>query len=277
MIAPSLTKSAVNQALRSRHTWATTGDRLVGLLWSGPHIQGNEFTTSGSVNIQYRFLGSSGWDEIAAYTDTGLLWSRNLQTEAGYSPNRIRLRWGGARIKDRYRWAEWRGVLEYSNTLVQSYKAYGLEHPEEYVRRASALKVEFRSDTYGDNDAIELELSDLLHAHFHLHLKIGNYNKVGSPLQPNPYIHCPEFTWEFTGQELLMQGNLHQQLGGAELFVAVERVSNESMPRNVSGQFTLEPQSRPHGFVPVYLSGRQIDDSKVWTSPLFITFEGFSS
>ncbi|MEP1077978.1 DUF3604 domain-containing protein [Leptolyngbya sp. PL-A3] len=277
VIAPSLTKSAVNQALRSRHTWATTGDRLVGLLWSGSHIQGDEFTASGSVDIQYRFLGSSGWDEIAAYTDTGLLWSRNLQAESGYSPNRIRLRWGGARIKDRYRWAEWHGVLEYSNTLVQSYQAYGLEHPEEYVRRASPLKLEFRSDTYGDSDAIELELSDLLHARFHLHLQIGSYTKVGSPLKPNPYIHCPEFTWEFTGQELLTQGSLRQELGGAELFVAAERVSNEPMPRDVSGQFTLEPQSRPHGFVPIYLSGRQVDDSKVWTSPLFITFEGFSS
>lgn len=76
---------------------------------------------------------------------------------------------------------------------------------------------------------------------------------------------------------MLTQGNLRQELGGAELFVTVERMSNEPMPHDVSGQFTLEPQSRPHGFVPIYLSGRQADDSKVWTSPLFIAFEGFSS
>jgi hypothetical protein len=65
-------------------------------------------------------------------------------------------------------------------------------------------------------------------------------------------------------------------LGGAELFVAVERVSEKQMPRDLNGEFTLTPQSRSHGFVPVYLSGRQVDDSKVWTSPLFIEFENLS-
>jgi hypothetical protein len=273
VIAPSLTKSAISQALRSRHTWATTGDRLVGLLWSGSQIQGDEFTASEPVEVHYRFLGTTGWDEIVAYTDAGVLWQRNLQAEAGYSPNKIRLRWGGARIRDRYRWAEWRGVLEYTNTLVQSYQVYGLEHPEEYVRRASPLTLEFRSETYGDADAIELELSDLAHARFRLHLQIGSYTKVGSPLQPNPYIHCPEFTWEFTGQQLLEHDDLRQDLGGAELFLAVERISQQEMGRDISGQFIVNPRFSPHGFVPVYLAGRQVDDSKVWTSPLFIEFE----
>jgi hypothetical protein len=273
IISPSLTKSDINHALRSRHTWATTGDRLVALLWSGSYIQGDEFNTSYAVTIHYRLLGNTGWDEIAAYTHNGLLWRRNLQSEAGYAPNKIRLRWGGSRIKDRYRWAEWRGTLEYSNTLVQRYQVYGLEHPEEYVRRAGALKLEFRSDTYGDSDAIELDLSDLLHARFQLKVQIDSYIKVGSPLQRNPYIHCPEFSWEFTGQEILDKGIVRQELGGAELFVAVERLSATPMKTDISGSFILEPQSTPHGFVPIYISGRQVDDSKVWTSPLFIEFE----
>jgi hypothetical protein len=273
IISPSLTKLDINHALRSRHTWATTGDRLVALLWSGSHIQGDELTASGAVTIHYRLLGTSGWDEIAAYTHNGLLWHRNLQSEADYAPNKIRLRWGGSRIKDRYRWAEWRGTLQFSNTLVQSYQPHGLEHPEEYVRRDGPLKLEFSSDTYGDSDAIEMELSDLLHAHFRLYVEIGSYIKVGSPVRRNPYIHCPEFSWEFSGKDLINKGILRQELGGAELFIAVERLSATPMPRDVSGSFILEPQSSPHGFLPIYISGRQVDDSKVWTSPVFITFE----
>jgi hypothetical protein len=270
ILAPSLTRSAINHALRSRHTWATTGDRLVALLWSDDHIQGDEFTASNPVQIHYRLLGTRGWDEIAAYTHAGLLWHRNLQSEAGYAPNRIRLRWGGARIRDRYRSAEWRGRLEYRNTLVQRYQTQGLEHREEYVRRDGPLAIEFRSDTYGDADAIELELSDVSQAQFRLHLQLDSYTKVGNPLQRNPYIHCPEFHWEFTGQEVLAQGTLRQELGGAELFVAVERISSAPMPRDVSGSFTVNPQQTPFGFLPVYLFARQSDDAKVWTSPLFI-------
>lgn len=272
VLAPTLTKAAVNQALRARHTWATTGDRLVALLWSGAQIQGDEFTASEPVTIHYRLLGNQGWDEIQAYTHAGLLWQRNLQAEAGYAANKIRLRWGGARIKDRYRWAAWRGVLRYTHTLVQNYQVYGLEHPEEYVRRDGALALAFSSDTYGDSDAIELELSDLARARFQLQLQIDTYTKVGSPLQRNPYIHCPELTWEFTGEEILAQNGLRQALGGAELFVSVERLSASPLPHEVTGSFVLEPQSSPHGFLPVYLSARQVDDAKVWTSPLFITF-----
>ena len=41
------------------------------------------------------------------------------------------------------------------------------------------------------------------------------------------------------------------------------------MPRDVSGQIQVEPQNGAHGFRPVYFLGRQIDDSKAYTSPLF--------
>ncbi|MBW4590426.1 hypothetical protein G7B40_035090 [Aetokthonos hydrillicola Thurmond2011] len=277
ILAPSLTKAAINQALRSRHTWATTGERIVALLWCNEYIQGDELVANGSVTIHYRFLGTSGWDEIRAYTDQGLLWHRNLQAEAGYAPNRIRLRWGGARIKDRYRSSKWRGVLEYSNTLVESYRAYGLEHPEEYVRQDGSLKLEFCSDTYGDSDTLELELSDLSQARFRLRVEIDSYSKVSSPLQRSPYIHCPEFFWEFKGLDLLEQGCLRQELGGAEMFVTAERLSAKPLAHDLGGSFTLQPMSTSYGFVPIYLFGRQVDDSKAWTSPLFITFTDTNS
>jgi hypothetical protein len=41
----------------------------------------------------------------------------------------------------------------------------------------------------------------------------------------------------------------------------------------VQGSFLLEPRQGRHGFVPLYLMGRQRDDAKAWTSPLFITFK----
>ncbi len=271
ILAPELTKTAINQALRSRHTWATTGDRSVALLWSGAAIQGDEFTATEETIIHYRLLGSVGWDAIAAYTDQGVLWHRNLQAEAGFAPNRIRLRWGGARIKDRYRCASWRGILELRNTQVQHYQVYGLEHPEEYVRRSSANQLEFYSETYGDSDSIELDLSDVSHAHFRLSVQIDGYSKTASPLQRSPYIDCPEFTWEFSGQDVLTHGSLHQALDGADLFVAVERISHQPMPRDVAGHFAIAPLSASSLCLPVYIWGRQVDDGKVWTSPLFIS------
>jgi hypothetical protein len=52
----------------------------------------------------------------------------------------------------------------------------------------------------------------------------------------------------------------------------VERLSDKSMPRDLTGTIDLQATNGPHGFRPVYLAARQIDDAKVWTSAMFITF-----
>jgi hypothetical protein len=123
-------------------------------------------------------------------------------------------------------------------------------------------------------------------------------------------VHHPEAHWQFTGKELLEHGGRslapirlpnaaraslkcepatplratasHSgetkgegsplQLGGADLYVAAERVSQQPLPHDVQGSFLLEPREGRYGFVPLYIMGRQKDDAKVWTSPLFITW-----
>ena len=96
--------------------------------------------------------------------------------------------------------------------------------------------------------------------------------KVGNPLDGNPFIHCPTFDWEITGAELLQAGSLRKDLGGTELFLAVERITDLQLPRDVSGSLEIEPVNGPHGFRPVYFYGCQTDDAKVWTSAMFIDF-----
>jgi hypothetical protein len=243
------------------------------LTTSGKNIQGDEFNSTGSADIQYRFLGDMGWDEIAAYDHNGCFWRRNLQEEKGYSDRHIRLRWGGARIKDRYRWADWKGTITITNGIVNSFKSHGFEHDEETCGRVSPTAIQFRSDTYGDADAIDLDVSNLENCTIKVEGTIDGYVKVGNPLDGSPFVHCPTFEWEMTGKELLEGGNARKELGGTELFLALERMSDNPMPRDVSGTLNVESENGPHGFKPVYFAARQVDDGKVWTSAMFITFK----
>ena len=96
LIAPALTRKAVAEALRARHTFASTGERTFGVLRCGKHLMGDEFEHHGAATLEYRFLGDAGWDEIVAYDHTGEIWRRELQKELGYSQRKIRFRWGGA-------------------------------------------------------------------------------------------------------------------------------------------------------------------------------------
>jgi hypothetical protein len=272
IIADKLDRAAVGRALRARHTFATTGERSIGLTRCGKHMQGDEFSSRGSAGIEYRFLGNTGWDEIAAYDHTGCIWRRDLQREAGYSENRIRVRWGGARIRDRYRWAEWRGTISIINGTINAFAGGGFEHQEESVWRAGPTDIGFRTDTYGDADCAVINLSNLANCRIRVSGRIDSYVKVGNPLEGNPFVHCPTFDWEIAGAELLGAGALRRELGGTDLFLAIERMADSAMPRKVDGSLEIKPGNGPHGFRPVYFYARQADDAKVWTSAMFIEF-----
>lgn len=272
VFAESLDRAAIGAALRARHTFATTGERAALIVRCGAHLQGDAFEQAGPAEIDYRFLGDVGFDEIAAFDHEGLLWRRNLRAEQGFSTTRLRLRWGGARIKDRYRWASWNGRLRVQGAVVRSFAGVGFEHDEENVWRAGPTEIGFRSETYGDSDALELDIDDLAAARLSVEGTIGGFVKVGDPRFPAPFVHAPEFRWEVTGRELIEAGELRLELGGVDLFLAFERLADAPLPRDIAGRFMLEPRNGPFGFRPVYLFGRQRDDAKIWSSAQFITF-----
>ena len=56
------------------------------------------------------------------------------------------------------------------------------------------------------------------------------------------------------------------------MFLAMERMSDSDAPREVTGNFEVSANNGPHGHRPVYVVARQVDDAKIWTSALFITF-----
>ena len=273
VLTDTLDRRSVGQALRARHTWATTGEHSAALVRSGAHWQGDAFVQRGPAKLDYRFLGRAGWEYLAAFDHSGLIWERNLHQELGYADRLVRLRWGGARIRDRYRWASWRGRIRIVNGTIHTFKSSGFEHIEEAAWRTGTTDIEFRSDTYGDADSVEIDVSNLAHAHIIVEGTIDSFVKVGDPLQGNPFAHAPTFRWELSGAELLAQGTTRHELGGTELFLALERLTEQPLPVDLSGSIEVEPLNAPFGFRPVYFFGRQRDDSKVWTSAQFIHFE----
>lgn len=273
VLSDSLDRRSVGEALRARRTWATTGEHSAALVRCGEFWQGDAFTQRGPATLDYRLLGRAGWEYMAAFDHNGLLVERNLHEELGYAERLIRVRWGGARIRDRYRWASWQGRIRIVNGTINNFGAGGFEHVEEAAWRTGATDIEFRSDTYGDADSIEIDVSNLAQARIVIEGTIDGFVKVGDPLQGNPFAHAPTFHWEISGAELLASGTARHELGGTELFLAVERLTDRPLPVDLQGSFEVAPQNAGFGFRPVYVFGRQRDDSKVWTSAQFITFD----
>ena len=93
------------------------------------------------------------------------------------------------------------------------------------------------------------------------------------PLKRNPFVHAPQFSWEISGAELLQAGGLKRDLGGTELFLALERLTEKPLPIDLAGSIEIASENAPFGHRPVYFFGRQRDDSKVWSSALFMKFD----
>jgi hypothetical protein len=264
VLAPGLNRRDVAEALRRRHTWATTGERNVALLTCAEHVQGDELSAAGPLTLKYRLLGQRGWEYVALLDQRGVLWQRDLHRELGFAPDRLRLRWGGARVKDRYRWASWKIDLEVKGSAVGHWTARGFEHPEERARASGRGSFQIERATHGDADELELELVALPDALLTIRATVASFD--GSTSAP--------IEWQVRGHDLLAAGSARRELGGVDLFLAIERVTARALPLVLSGEVPLTPGESGRDARAVYLFARELGDAKVWTSPLFIRADG---
>ena len=270
VLADGFDRAQVGRALRARRTFATTGERAFASLRHGAHWMGE--AVKGSGPLSYRLLGDAGWESVELHDADRVVWRRDLHAELGLSERRVRLTLGGARIKDRYRGAYWSGEIRVTGAVIQDFQAFGFDHPEQTCWRQGATGLAVRTVTHGDTDAIELTLSQLEGCRIEVRFAIGTYVKVGDPLRPPANPHAPEAALVVTGAELREAGRVAATLPGAELEVAVERVSERPLPRDVSGDIDLAPLGLERGVEhPLFVTARQRDQARVWTSAVFLT------
>lgn len=282
VLAERLERGAVAKALRARNTFATTGERLVGLLSTGTgELQGDEVTFTAEeeiVELKYAFYGASGFSSIEAFDASGSIFHRDLIREtATSSPSEwttVRVTWGGARLYDRYREAVWDGEIDTSGAEVLKLKKFGgvSYQPEECITQIQPSSVIFQTHTSGDSDGVDLSFKrDFLPQNIKISGKIGGYVKVGDALKGNPHKAQPTFNLEATLEEALVKGGKSIEIkGGAELFVKVEVVPSEQLPRRVEGSLSFQLR-RAQGSRAVYFVGKEWDGAKVITSPLFFS------
>jgi len=286
VLSPSLERVAVGKALRARNTFATTGERLVGLLSTELNgsraLQGDEVVFKGEheiVKLTYAFFGGSGFSSIEAYDASGLISHRNLQREiaalsnaAPSSWNKVRITWGGARLHDRYREAVWDGGIKCEGAEITKIELFGGVSyvPEETISQIGPQSVSFHTRTSGDFDGVDLTFAPVsLPENIVISGKLGGYVKVGDALKGNAHKVQPTFQLETSWNEALALGGKSIDIkGGADLFVRVEVVPTVSLPKRVEGVLDLE-LDRGEGDRDVYFVGREWNGGKVITSPLF--------
>ncbi|WP_319434942.1 hypothetical protein [Mycobacterium sp. RTGN5] len=255
VLATELTRTDVGRALRSRRTWATTGSRSVALLHSGDHWMGDEFVNEADELVtDYDLYGTTGWEELEIRDTTGQLWRRDFQAETGLSDTLVRIRWGGARHRDRYRWATWTGRLRVTGADIEDVTPWAALHPEQRFDTAPG-EVTWRTATYGSDIGVVLRLSTLAEARLDLFTTVIEDNL--------------DTALTLRGEDLIRDGHHDIAVGGLNLTMRVERIADPaSLPVNANGRLLLD---LPDADSAVYLRARQADGHQIWTSPLFVS------
>lgn len=97
ILSAELERSHAAGALKARRTFATTGQRLVGLVRtrSGAGIQGDEVEHPANLpeELGYRFRSDRGSSSIEAFDASGRIWQRDLWSGSDKTPTI--LRWAG--------------------------------------------------------------------------------------------------------------------------------------------------------------------------------------
>ncbi|KAF4883068.1 Acetylesterase [Colletotrichum fructicola] len=268
VLADKLERGEVAKALRARRTFATTGERLVGIVRTdNGHLQGDDVFVKDNEKLvlRYSFFGAGGYSSIEAWDASGRILHRDLQKEAethatASTPRKIRVTWGGARVYDRYREAVWHGSILLPGAVISHIRPFGgvLHNAEDEIKQFSQNQVVFETRTSGDFD--------------------GGYVKVGDALKGNPHNPQPRFNLVATAKDFTQEGGVRDDIvGGAGLFVSIDGLLDVPLPKRVEGSFTVKAESGSGGDWAVYFVGREYGGGKVITSPVFIKYDGSST
>jgi hypothetical protein len=271
VFAERFDRDGVARALRARRTFATTGERTVAVLSHGETFMGSEGRLDRDGTLDLRLLGDEGWEEISIYDADRLVWRRDAQARE-VSLRRFRVRLGGARIKDRYRGAWWSGEIRVTGTPILDAAPLGFDHPEQRLWRRNQTTVAFTTVTNGDIDAIEITVGDLANAKIEVEAHIHGYVKVGDPLQPPPHADLSKLWLVADGCSLAVGRGTAHEGGGAELLLAIEPITGAPLARDVALQVPVrELDLAPAAEHRLFVNARQRDQSRVWTSALFLS------
>ena len=283
----------VGQTLRARRTFATTGERLVGIVSArqGAVLQGDDVVAGKDeiVTLNFDFFGNNGFSSIEAWDASGCFFQRDLQREAVSQlsestktvSKKLSVKWGGARLYDRYREAVWHGSILLTGATIDRIEPFGgaLDNPEDSIRQTSSSQIIYSTRTSGDFDGVDIYFtpsSNRTEGDFVVSVtgQIGGYVKVGNALLGSAHKAQPEYSLQCTPEELGSEdGKSVSIAGGAELFVSAQMLSDVALSTRVSGECTVAPPeaSKPHRAI--YFVGREYGGARVITSPIFIDYK----
>ena len=269
-LMPELTRDALFEALRRRHHYGTTGNRLLLELRAGfaspvtvfardprhapdggtaatQATMGDIVRTGGApMRLEIEAIGTAPIECIDVFHGTAL--ARSVRPDVAADSRRLRLRWQGAEYRGRGRQTLWSGTLALDgNRFARAAAVNFLNHELALEETCPHAALSWRSVTTGNMAGIDLWLERAGAGSLRLDMNLA---KGAVDLAA------------------LGDGEIAYDAGGLGRRVSLRRLPEEGGPRRIA--FLHEVRHEGPADLPVYVRVTQEDGHQAWSSPIYL-------
>jgi hypothetical protein len=246
LYAEELTREAIWSAIKNRHTYGTTGKRIILNVKCDEHIMGDMFATSKQPVINVSVVGTDNIRDIEIKRGNVTIYS--YEQEQKIIPGRIKVQWSGVRVKSRSKKTVWNGNFVVDGGSIKAVHEFAFDQPDEGVTQMSNQIVSWKSSTSGDIDGMEIDLD------FDDNTKFMFYS--------------PNVSFSILASEL-KNGPVTREAGGINQKVVIS-LAHECSEKSVSINF--EDNEVATGTNAYWVKVTQKDGGLAWSSPVYIEY-----
>ena len=251
VLAESLTREAVFDAIKARRCYAVTGAQRIHVELAVNGLpMGAAGRAEGPVTIAGRAVGTGPIERIDIFR--GL---EHIRMASPYGPgsfegsNRYRIAWAGSRVRGRDRLTTWDGYVELSAGRVVDAVPFAMENPEKGIRERTDTRVGWISNTTGDDDGVDVTVD----------------TPAGAALR----FHTPVTRLEVRLSDLADGRTLTFPAGGVDLRVFLRRLPARGQTSDLAFDHT-DPSPARGRCHPYWIRVTQEDGAQAWTSPVYL-------
>ncbi len=245
VLAPELTRPAIFSALRERRCYGTTGARIdLDFTVDGDSMGAVISRPRGVARFSVR--GTAPLESVELYRGKAVIKTFRPPEFARSTSHKVRVSWRGSRMRGRGRRTRWDGSLRVEGNRIVSAHTFAFDSPSDGITEVTDCAVNFRSQTTGDTDGIELILASAAEGQLVLESQQGR--------------------WEVNLSEL-SNGARTFEVGALDRSVRFESYPIELLTEVMSGEYAVEGQ--PGALTPFFVKVTQCDGQMAWASPIY--------
>ena len=251
VFARSLTKRDVWDAIRKRHCYASTFDRIYLETSLGSLFMGDEGELNGKEQLQIKAAGNFPIEGFEVYDWDKKVYSADCLKK---QTKRIRIRWSGVVYRGRGKSCKWDGMVYVQDGKIVSAEKYAFDRIDQGIVIKSDKYVKFTSSTSGDYDGLILEVEATAAT------VIRFSSKAGSA--------------EASYREIMEHG-ISKDMGGLNLRLEMEPAFEEipegeyTEHNSVDVEVDLPHEAGEHAY---WVKVLQSNGNAAWSSPIFASY-----